>query len=105
MLLESKNGTWEHLAKKWTQLPKYDEDEPKAMCIETSNRFLAIDNKEVKLLRKNESVCQKWTRSKAVDGYFAFKTEHDNMFLTVEENLSLKIDGKGQISTDHVCLF
>ena len=106
MLLESKSGNWEHLPEKWTQLPKYDDDEPEAICIETSKHlFLAIDDKEVKLLGKEESGCQEWTRSKAVDGYFALKTVHDNItkFLTVGDNL--KIDGKGQISTDFVCLF
>ena len=94
MMLESKSGNWKYLPQKWIQIPKYDENEPGATCVETSNHsFLALDDKEVKLL-ENESVCQKWTRSKAVDGYFALKTETANMFLTVEDNLSLKIHGK-----------
>ena len=98
MLLESKSGNWEHLPEKWTQLPKYDDDESKPMCIQTSNdEILAINDNEVKLVKNDTSVCQKWTRSKAVDGYFALKTEHDNMFLTVEDNLNMKIDGRSQI--------
>ena len=98
MLLESKSGNWKHLPQKWTQLPKYDEDKPTPKCIETfDDKILAIDEKNVTLENKDKTVCQKWTRSKAVDGYFALKTEHDNMFLTVEDNLNLKIDGKSQI--------
>ena len=98
MLLESKSGNWKHLPEKWTQLPKYDDDDQKEMCIETSNHsFLELDGKKVKLLAKNESDCQKWTRSKAVNGYFALKTDNNTKFLTVGDHLDLKIIGKSHI--------
>ena len=105
MLLESKSGNWKHLPEKWIQLPKYDDDESTPMCIETSNHsILAIDDKEVKLVEKGESGCQKWTKSKAVDGYFALIPENDTRFLTVGDDLNLKIVGKGQISTYILCI-
>ena len=99
MLLESKSGNWKYLPQKWIQIPKYDEDKPIAICIEASNHsFLKLDDKEVNLLGKTESDCQKWTRSKAVDGYFALKTDNNTKFLTVGDHLDLKIVGKSQIT-------
>lgn len=111
MLLESKSGNWKYLPQKWTQIPKYDEDEPRApICIETSNDTILGNvghgKEEVELLKKEKDEnCQKWTRSKAVDGYFALKTEHNETtkFLTVGDNLNLKLDGKGQKPTDLIC--
>ena len=101
MLLESKRGNWKYLPKKWTQIPKYDEDAPIPICIETSNLtvlgIIGNGNEEVELQEKYEN-CQKWTRSKAVDGYFALKTDNNEKFLTVGDNLSLKIAGKSQTS-------
>ena len=97
MLLESKSGNWKYLPQKWTQIPKYDEDEPTAICIKTSNHTVLGNiengNEELELQEKDEN-CQKWTRSKAVDGYFALKTDNNTKFLTVGDNLNLKIVGK-----------
>ena len=100
MLLESKRGNWKYLPKKWTQIPKYDEDKPTAICIETSDDqvFGNIENENEVKLQKKDKNCQKWTRSKAVDGYFALETDNDAKFLTVGDNLSLTIVSKSQIS-------
>ena len=101
MLLESKRGNWKFLSNKWTQIPKYDEDAPIPICIETSNLtvlgIIENGNEEVDLQEKDEN-CTKWTRSKAVNGYFALKTDNDEKFLTVGDNLSLTIVSKSQIS-------
>ena len=82
-------------------MPKYDEDALIPTCIETSNLtvlgIIGNGNEEVELQEKYEN-CQKWTRSKAVDGYFALKTDNNEKFLTVGDNLSLTIVSKSQIS-------
>ena len=91
MLLESKSGNWKHLPEKWVQLPKYDED---AACIEAfKNKTLEIVETKVELQTRGHSSCQKWKRSKAVEGYFALITEDNLTFLTVEDTDHLTIHG------------
>ena len=98
MVLESKSGNWKYLPEKWTQLPEYDEaGKQEAICIETSNHdFFVEDHKKVLLSNESKPSCLKWTRTKDVGGYFALKTNLNNIghFLTVQNPENLTVHGK-----------